>query len=144
MSRRARLLDDATFRRLCRARDYGHVYFSEPIDTEALAREAALSMWHFHRQFTAAFGVTPHDFLTELRIARAKRLLASGSHSVTEACFESGYASLGSFSMRFRQRVGRSPSEYQRQARRVFGVVAPERSVFIPTCFLWHANLAAA
>jgi AraC-like DNA-binding protein len=140
MSRRARLLDDATFRRLCRARDYGHVYFNERIDTHALAREAALSMWHFHRLFTAAFGVTPHEFLTELRIERAKRLLASGSHSVTEACLESGYESLGSFSMRFRARVGRSPSEYQREMWHVFGGVAAERTVFIPTCFLWHAG----
>jgi len=101
-----------------------------------LAREAALSTWHFHRLFTGTFGSTPHDFLTELRIGRARQLLASGSYSVTETCFETGYSSLGSFSTRFRDVVGLSPGDYSRQVRRVFGPAAPARSQFIPTCFL--------
>jgi AraC-like DNA-binding protein len=134
------LLDDTTFRRLCRARDYGHAYFAEPIDTAALAREAALSHWHFHRLFTGAFGTTPHDFLTTLRIEHAKRLLAAGNHSVTEACLSAGYSSLGSFSSRFRKSVGRSPADYQRHVRRVFGSAAVQRSAFIPTCWLAHLD----
>ena len=131
-----RIVDDETFRRLCRARDYAHAFFASPIDTRVLAREAALSTFHFHRLFTGTFGTTPHDFLTELRIARAKQLLASGSCSVTEACFEAGYSSLGSFSSKFRGVVGLSPAGYARQVRRVFGPAAPARSQFIPTCFL--------
>ena len=131
-----RVVDDDTFRRLCRARDYAHAYFASPIDTRILAREAALSTWHFHRLFTGTFGSTPHDFLTQLRIDRAKQLLASGTVSVTETCFEAGYSSLGSFSTRFRSVVGVSPVDYGRQVRRVFGSAAPARSRFIPTCFL--------
>jgi len=133
-----RVVDDETFRRLCRARDYAHAYFASPIDTRLLAREAALSPWHFHRLFTGTFGTTPHDFLTELRIDQAKRLLASGRYSVTETCFEAGYASLGSFSSKFRAVVGVSPADYGRQVRRMFGPAAPARSAFIPTCFLEH------
>ena len=56
-----RIVDDETFRRLCRARDYAHAYFASPIDTRILAEEAALSTWHFHRLFTGTFGATPHD-----------------------------------------------------------------------------------
>jgi AraC-like DNA-binding protein len=131
-----RVLDDETFRRLCRARDFAHAHFAAPIDTRVLAREAALSPFHFHRLFTDTFGTTPHDFVTRLRIERAKRLLASGSSTVTDICFEAGYSSLGSFSSRFRAVVGRSPVDYGREVRRVFGPAAPARSQFIPTCFL--------
>src|ERR1051325_5069715 len=104
--RMRRVVDDETFRRLCRARDYAQAYFASPIDTQTLAREPPLSTWHFHRLFAGTFGSTPHDFLTHLRIERAKRLLASGSVSVTETCFEAGYSSVGSFSSKFRSVVG--------------------------------------
>src|ERR1041385_2532088 len=104
-----RVVDDETFRRLCRAREYAHTYFASPIDTRILAREAALSTWHFHRLFAGTFGSTPHDFLTRLRIDRAKHMLASGGFSVTETCLETGYSSLGSFSSKFRAVVGVSP-----------------------------------
>jgi AraC-like DNA-binding protein len=130
------ILNDDTFRRLCRARDRAHAEFAASIDTTRLAHEAALSTWHFHRLFTGAFGLTPHDYLTHLRIERAKRLLASGGYSVTETCFETGYSSLGSFSTKFRTIVGRSPAQYRREVRRVFGPAAPARATFIPTCFL--------
>ena len=131
-----RVVHDDTFRRLCRARDYAQVHFASPIDTRVLAREAALSPWHFHRLFAGTFGSTPHDYLTQLRIERAKRLLATGEYTVTETCLEAGYSSLGSFSSRFRAIVGQSPVEYGREVRRVFGPAAPQRSEFIPTCFL--------
>jgi AraC-like DNA-binding protein len=134
--RRSPILHDATFRRLCRARDLAHSNFSEPIDTAVLAREAALSIWHFHRLFTSVFAATPHDFLTQIRIGRAKELLASGTYSVTDACVAVGYTSVGSFSTKFRALVGRPPSEYRRELWQVFGVTAPSRFAFIPTCFL--------
>ena len=127
---------DAVFRRLCRARDLACTCFSEPLDTAMLAREASLSIWHFHRLFTHAFGSTPHEFLSHLRIDRAKRLLASGSHSVTDACFAVGYSSLGSFSRKFTAVVGRAPQQYQREMWRVFGSAAVSRFIFIPTCFV--------
>ena len=127
---------DLTFRRLCRARERARAEFSGRVDLQALAREASLSTWHFHRLFTATFGISPHDYLTELRIKHAKRLLASGQYSVTEVCLEAGYSSLGSFSTRFRQLVGYSPLAYQRAVRRVFGTAAPARYDFLPTCFL--------
>jgi AraC-like DNA-binding protein len=136
MPQRALTLDDATFRRLCRARDLACACFSEPLDTAVLAREAALSTWHFHRLFTQTFGSTPHVFLSRLRIEGAKRLLASGSCSVTDACIAVGYSSLGSFSRKFTAVVGRAPQEYRREVWRVFGSAAVSRHIFIPTCFV--------
>jgi len=129
------LLHDDTFRRLCRARDLLAADYQAAIRLQQAAQEACLSAFHFHRLFASTFGETPHDFLTRLRMDRAKTLLASGGMSVTDVCMEVGYSSLGSFSLKFRSMHGRSPSEYQREIRRVFGYSAPWRIVFLPECF---------
>jgi len=129
------LLNDDTFRRLCRARDLlANEYQSRVLLTQA-AREACLSEFHFHRLFRAHFGETPHDFLTRLRMDRARQMLAS-ERTVTEVCFEVGYASLGSFSSKFRSQFGRSPAAFQRDVRRVFGYNASWRVLMVPGCIL--------
>lgn len=99
------------------------------------ASEACLSEFHFHRLFRAAFGERPHDFLTRLRMDRARQMLASRS-TVTEVCFEIGYESLGSFSSKFSAQFGRSPAAFQREMRRIFGYSAPWRVLMVPHCFL--------
>ena len=130
-----RLLHDDTFRRLCRGRDLLASEYQTRVLLQQAAREACLSEFHFHRLFRATFGETPHDFLTRLRLARAQHMLAS-QRTVTEVCFEIGYESLGSFSSKFRAHFGRSPAEYQREVRRIFGYSAPWRIVAVPACFL--------
>jgi AraC-like DNA-binding protein len=130
------LLHDDTFRRLCRSRDLLAASYQEPISLDHAAREACLSSFHFHRLFASAFGETPHDFLTRIRMDRARQLLARGGMSVTEVCMEVGYSSLGSFSHKFRSMAGQTPSGYQREVRRVFGYRTPWHIVFTPVCFL--------
>jgi AraC-like DNA-binding protein len=131
----AQLLNDDTFRRLCRGRDLlASEYQTRVLLTQA-AREACLSEFHFHRLFRMHFGETPHDFLTRLRMARARQLLAS-ERTVTEVCFEVGYESLGSFSSKFRAQFGRSPAAFQREVRRIFGYNAPWRVLMVPGCIL--------
>jgi AraC-like DNA-binding protein len=130
-----RLVHDDTFRRLCRGRDLLASEYQTRVLLQHAAREACLSEFHFHRLFRATFGETPHDFLTRLRLERARQMLAS-DRAVTEVCFEIGYESLGSFSSKFRAYFGRSPAEYQREVRRVFGYSAPWRIVPVPACFL--------
>ena len=129
------LLHDDTFRRLCRGRDLLAAEYQSRILLGQAAREACLSEFHFHRLFRATFGETPHDFLTRRRMDHAKQLLAS-ERSVTEVCFEVGYESLGSFSSKFRTQFGRSPAEFQREVRRLFGYSAPWRILRLPECFL--------
>ncbi|HEY6968908.1 MAG TPA: AraC family transcriptional regulator [Candidatus Angelobacter sp.] len=133
---RSRLVHDDTFRRLCRARDLIAANYQVPVDLQQAAREACLSPFHFHRLFAGTFGETPHDFLTRLRMDRAKSLLLSGNMSVTEICMEVGYTSLGSFSLKFHSMVGRAPTDYQREARRIFGYSAPWRILFLPVCYM--------
>jgi AraC-like DNA-binding protein len=101
---------------LRRARDLIDRDYAEPLDLEAMAGEAGYSRSHFARAFAAAYGETPRAYLTRRRIERAKTLLRTANLSVTEICFLVGYASLGSFSARFRELVGRSPSEYRDEA----------------------------
>jgi AraC-like DNA-binding protein len=102
--------------RLCRARDMLRDV-DNSLSIERVAREAAVSPFHFIRQFQAMFGETPHQYRIRARLERAKALLASSDYSVTDVCMEVGFSSLGSFSDLFTRRVGLSPSAYRRQFR---------------------------
>jgi AraC-like DNA-binding protein len=102
--------------RLCRVRDRIDREYAQPLDVEALARGASMSAGHLSRQFRLAFGESPYSYLMTRRIERAMALLRSGDRSVTEVCFAVGCSSLGTFSTRFTELVGTSPSAYRRQA----------------------------
>jgi AraC-like DNA-binding protein len=106
-------LDDLV--RLRRARDRMDRDYAQPLDVPTLAREALMSAGHFSRSFRAAYGETPYGYLMTRRIERAKALLRRGDLSVTDVCVEVGCTSLGSFSARFSELVGMSPSAYRAQ-----------------------------
>ena len=99
--------------RLSQARDRIDREYAKPLDVPALARTALMSSGHFSRSFRAAYGETPYSYLMTRRIERAKALLRRGDLNVTEVCFEVGCTSLGSFSSRFTELVGESPSAYR-------------------------------
>jgi AraC-like DNA-binding protein len=113
-----RATDNAVFLlpALRRARDLIDRDYAEPLDLDAMAREAGYSRFHFARAFGDAYGETPRAYLTRRRIERAKTLLRTANLSVTEICLLVGFESLGSFSSRFRRLVGQSPSEYRQAA----------------------------
>ena len=113
--------------RLRRAKDRMDREFDQPLDVPAIARSAAMSTGHFSRSFKAAFGEGPYSYLMTRRIERAKALLRRGV-SVTDACFAVGCTSLGSFSSRFTELVGESPSAYRARSH------APVE--FIPPCMI--------
>jgi AraC-like DNA-binding protein len=104
--------------RLRRVRDRIDREYAEPLDVEALARGAYMSAGHFSREFRLAYGESPYAYLMTRRIERAMALLRRGDLSVTEVCFEVGCSSLGTFSSRFTELVGVSPSVYRRHAMR--------------------------
>src|ERR1041384_4031988 len=113
--------------RLRQARDRMDRDFAEPLDVPALARQALMSPGHFSRSFRAAFGETPYSHLMTRRIERAKALLRKGDQTVTEVCFAVGCTSLGSFSSRFTELVGESPSSYRARNH--------DDSAAIPACY---------
>jgi transcriptional regulator GlxA family with amidase domain len=98
---------------LRRARDTMDRDYAQPLDVPALARAALMSPGHFSRSFRAAFVESPHSYLMTRRIERAKALLRRGDLSVTDVCMAVGCTSLGSFSSRFTELVGESPSAYR-------------------------------
>lgn len=99
--------------RLRQARDQMDRAYARPLDVPALARKALMSTGHFARQFRSAYGETPYQYLMTRRIERAMALLRRGDLSVTEVCMAVGCTSLGSFSSRFTELVGESPSAYR-------------------------------
>jgi AraC-like DNA-binding protein len=108
---------------LRRARDLMDREYARPLDVPAMARAALMSPAHFSRQFRAAYGETPYGYLMTRRIERAKALLRRGDRSVTEVCLEVGCTSLGSFSTRFTEIVGESPSAYRARDHRAGATV---------------------
>jgi len=97
---------------LRRARDLMDRDYAQPLDVPAMARTALMSPAHFSRKFRAAYGETPYSYLMTRRIERAKALLRQGM-SVTETCLAVGCTSLGSFSSRFTEIIGETPSQYR-------------------------------
>jgi AraC-like DNA-binding protein len=108
---------------LRRARDLMDREYARPLDVPAMARAALMSPAHFSRQFRAAYGESPYGYLMTRRIERAKALLRRGDRSVTEVCLEVGCTSLGSFSARFTEIVGESPSAYRARDHRAGATV---------------------
>src|SRR5580704_12057927 len=99
--------------RLRRVRDRIDREYAQPLDVEALARGANMSAGHLSRQFKLAYGESPYAYLMTRRVERAMSLLRRGDLSVTDVCFAVGCTSLGSFSSRFTELVGVSPSVYR-------------------------------
>jgi AraC-like DNA-binding protein len=120
---------------LRRARDHADRHYTEPLDLESLAAVAGLSKFYFQRLFKATYGLTPAAYVSERRVERAQDLLRATNLTVTEVCHAVGFASLGSFSTRFREIVGETPSEFQ---RRYAATGAPH----IPGCFVFMWGLA--
>jgi len=103
--------DLANLAHLRRARDLIDREYARPLDVPTMAQRALMSPGHFSRQFRAAYGETPYSYLMTRRIERAMALLRGGM-SVTDACMTVGCTSLGSFSSRFTEIVGETPSAY--------------------------------
>jgi AraC-like DNA-binding protein len=114
---------------LRRARDLIDRHFAEPLDVDAMARAAGFSRYHFVRAFKQAYGETPGRYLTRRRVERAQDLLRSANLTVTEVCHLVGFSSLGSFSSRFSELVGASPTEYRR-------LHAERGAPRVPGCFV--------
>jgi len=132
-------MDVNGLRALRRARDRIDRDYAERLEIATLAAEAGYSLGQFIRAFDTACGETPGQYPTRRRVERACELLRSVNLTVTEVCMVVGFSSLGTFSRRFADIVGRSPSAYQREAAQLGGP-AP-----IPGCYalMWRTGLRA-
>jgi len=122
----------ADLARLRRARDLMDREYERPLDVAEIARTALMSPAHFSRRFRAAYGETPYGYLMTRRIERAQLLLRRGDMSVTDVCMAVGCTSLGSFSARFTQLVGETPTAYRARAH--------EELIGVPGCIAKEAT----
>jgi len=131
------------YRRIVQAKLFIDSNYAERIDAGEIADEACYSKFHFIRTFKSIYGRTPHQYLTHVRIERAKELLEQ-EVSVTEACFAVGFDSLGSFTSLFKRRAGVTPSDYQRQQLERKAEINKEPLRFIPGCFVMQYFLRSS
>lgn len=120
---------------LRRARDLIDRRYAEPLDLDSIAGAARVSKYHLIRSFAAEYGQTPAQYLCHRRIERAQDLLRATNLTVTEICYLVGFASLGSFSSKFRVLVGTSPSAYQAR-------YAETGTPKIPGCYVFMHGLS--
>ena len=120
---------------LRRARDHMDQRYADPHDLAALAEVAGLSNYHFQRLFKTTYGLSPAAYLSQRRVERGQDLLRATNLTVTEVCHAVGFSSLGSFSARFRELVGETPSAFQAR-------YAADGAPRIPGCFVFMWGLA--
>jgi AraC-like DNA-binding protein len=102
-----------TARHLLRAKDLADARYFDPLEVEDLARAAGLSRAHFSREFSRAFGESPHAYLLTRRMERAAALLRTTDRSVADICLSVGLRSIGSFTTSFTRTFGVSPTGYR-------------------------------
>lgn len=122
------------YRQVVRAKLYIDDNFASNIDLDNIADEACFSKFHFSRLFRTIYGLTPHQYLTQVRINHAIKLLNEGI-AVKAVCFAVGFDSLTSFTGLFHRRVGITPAAYQRARELIINEISNVPLKHIPNCF---------
>ncbi len=122
------------YRRLVQAKLFIDTHFDEPINLDAIADEAYFSKFHFIRIFKNAYNKTPHQYLTCVRLEKAKEMLQTNI-AVTEVCYACGFESIGSFTTLFKKTTGSTPSGYRRRQLALQADRQLQPLNYIPACF---------
>jgi AraC-like DNA-binding protein len=122
------------YRRIVKAKLFIDENFAERIDLRNVSGEACFSRFHFARLFRGIYGMTTHQYLTSVRMDKARELLENGA-SVKESCFAVGFDSVASFTALFKRRLGLTPAVYQRVRQDISRVIAVAPLRHIPNCF---------
>jgi len=128
-------LTDDIYQRIASAKIYIDNNYQEPIDLEEISQQAFFSRFHFHRLFTKIYRRTPHQYLTQKRLDKAKDLLAENK-PVNEVCNDVGFESIGSFSVLFKKEIGFAPTYYRNMAWLKKQKQKEQPKSFIPHCFI--------
>lgn len=128
-------LTSDTYLRIVNAKIYIDENYHEPINLDLVSKRAFFSRFHFHRLFTQIYRRTPHQYLTQKRIEKAKELLAENK-AVIEVCNEVGFESIGSFSTLFKKEIGFAPTYYRNMAWLKKQEQKEQPKKFIPNCFI--------
>jgi len=127
------------YMRAVRAKIFIDANFASAIDLNKIADEACFSKFHFVRLFKEIYGRTPHQYLTDVRIEKAKAYLEDGQ-TVAFACFKVGFDSISSFTGLFKRRTGQTPKQFQIAREEFRESVATAPLHHIPSCFAEKAG----
>jgi AraC-like DNA-binding protein len=122
------------YRRIVQAKMFIDQHFAEQIDLDNISDEAYFSKFHFIRLFKKAYGKTPHQYLTSVRIDHAKLLLQQ-QKPVTDVCFEVGFSSISSFTGLFKKLVGSTPSQYSLDQKQRQQHIQQKPLGYVPGCW---------
>ncbi|MCR8558532.1 AraC family transcriptional regulator [Mucilaginibacter sp. BJC16-A38] len=122
------------YRRIVYAKLFIDDNYAEKIDLDNIADEAFFSKFHFIRLFHSIYGKTPHQYLSFVRIEKAKQFLATDI-SVANVCYAVGFESVTSFTGLFKRMVGQTPAVYQATQHQRQAEIASAPLKFIPNCF---------
>lgn len=128
------------YQRIVAAKIYIDENYNSPLNLEAVSEQAYFSRFHFHRLFTRIYRRTPHQYITQKRLDKA-RLLLTENKSVTEVCNEVGFESIGSFSVLFKKEIGFAPQYYRNMAYKKKMEQKQQPRKAIPHCFIDQYNL---
>ena len=128
------------YQRIMSAKLFIDQNYQEPIDLDAVSKKAFLSRFHFHRLFTRIYQRTPHQYIRQKRLIKAKELLEQNK-PVTDVCNEVGFESIGSFSVLFKKEIGFAPQYYRNMAYKKKMEQKAEPKKAIPGCFIQQYKL---
>ncbi len=129
-------MDPDIYKRVVAAKMYIDDNLHEPIKLEQVSEQACFSPFHFHKLFTRIYKKTPHEYLTQVRIEAAKKMLGQQDASVSQVCLNVGFESLGSFSTMFKKKNGVSPQVFRNNALERRKAADEQPKIFIPHCVL--------
>jgi len=112
-------LDELASQRVNLAYQQVFKHFAGPLDYEEIAAKAGMSQSAFCRYFKRVTGRTLSDFVREVRLGHARRLLIETSEGIAQVAYASGFNNLSNFNHHFHTVVGNSPNEYRRQHQRL-------------------------
>jgi AraC-like DNA-binding protein len=127
------------YRRIVESKLFIDANFSKRIDLDCISEQASFSKYHFIRVFKNIYGKAPHQYLSHVRIEKAKELLKEDI-SVTEACFAVGFDSVSSFAGLFKRAVGQTPLAYRSQQHHRKTETSRVPLKFIPNCYAGRKN----
>jgi AraC-like DNA-binding protein len=133
-------LTNDLYQRIAAAKVYIDENYHEQIDLESVSQQAFLSRFHFHRLFRKVYRRTPHQYITQKRLDKAKDLLAENK-PVTDVCNEVGFESIGSFSTLFKKEIGFAPTYYRNMAWLKKQQQKNQPKIAIPHCFIENYKL---
>lgn len=122
------------YRRIVQAKLFIDVNYADKLNLDVSSGEAFFSKYHFIRLFKAAYGFTPHQYLTKVRVDKAKLLLEKGEPP-SDVCFKVGFESITSFTALFKKHSSLSPGKYQEACREKQRLIKEKPLRFIPNCF---------